>query len=196
VPPANPPPILGAILEANIAPNILPAFGAVARDDREAILASNIAPNIGANMGYISRYIRERYVRRNIRRDLYERLVKWCGEASVNLCLEKALSILEANIGANIAPNTVAAAGTDEPATLAPNIAPILGANIAPNIGAGQPEPAAGTSGGYEWCRPRSSIRSLQGFLEWADGRFGLLDWWEEDGKICLATRRKPVKTE
>ena len=132
-------------------------------------------------MGYISRYIRERYVRRNIRRDLYERLVKWCGEASVNLCLEKALSILEANIASNIAPNTAAAAGTDEPATLAPNIAPNIGANIAPNIGAGQPEPATGTSGGYEWCRPRSSIRSLQGFLEWADGRFGLLDW-------CLST--------
>jgi hypothetical protein len=119
-------------------------------------------------MGYISRYIRERYVRRNIRRDLYERLVKWCGEASVNLCLEKALSILEANIASNIAPNT----------------------------GAGKPKPATGTSEGYEWCRPRSSIRSLQGFLEWADSRFGLLDWWEEDGKVCLRTRRKPAKTE
>ena len=57
-------------------------------------------------------------------------------------------------------------------------------------------ESTSGGYGGYEWCRPRSSIRSLQGFLEWADGRFGLLDWWEEDGKICLATRRKPAKTE
>jgi hypothetical protein len=53
-------------------------------------------------MGYISRYIREHYVRRNIRRDLYDRLIRWCGEKSINLCIEKALNILEANI----APNT------------------------------------------------------------------------------------------
>jgi len=67
--------------------------------------------------------------------------------------------------------------------------------NVTTNAGNVKPgSAAAGES--YEWCRPRSSIRSLQGFLEWADGRFGLLDWWEEDGKICLATRRKPVKTE
>jgi hypothetical protein len=56
-------------------------------------------------MGYISRYIREHYVRRNIRKELYDRFIKWCGEASINLCLEKALKILETNIGANIAPN-------------------------------------------------------------------------------------------
>ena len=57
-------------------------------------------------MRYISRYIREHYVRRNIRRDLYDRLIRWCGEKSINLCIEKALNILEANIASNMAPNT------------------------------------------------------------------------------------------
>ena len=46
-------------------------------------------------MGYITRYHRKHYVKRSIRKDLYERLIKWCGESGINICLEKALSILE-----------------------------------------------------------------------------------------------------
>ena len=46
-------------------------------------------------MRYITRYHRKHYVKRGIRRDLYERLIKWCGESGINICLEKALSILE-----------------------------------------------------------------------------------------------------
>jgi hypothetical protein len=142
-------------------------------------------------MGYISRYIRERYVRRNIRRDLYERLVRWCGERSVNLCLEKALSILEANIASNIAPNIATVTSANKPATLAPNIA----SNIAPNMGAstgtGQPEPATSTSGGYEWCRSKARVRSLQSFIKWVDEHLGLLDWWDEDDKYCFKTKKK-----
>jgi hypothetical protein len=53
--------------------------------------------NIGVNVRYITRYVKERYVQKKIRRDLYERLVKWCGGDSVNVCLERALSALEAN---------------------------------------------------------------------------------------------------
>jgi len=119
-------------------------------------------------MGYISRYIREHYVKRNIRRDLYERLVRWCGERSVNSCLEKALSILEANIGANIAPNT----------------------------GAGQPKHATSTSEGYEWCRSKAKVRNLQSLTRWVDEHFSLLDWWEEGDRYCFKTVRKPAKTE
>jgi hypothetical protein len=47
------------------------------------------------DMGYITRYHRKHYVKRSIRKDLYERLIKWCGEPGINICLEKALSILE-----------------------------------------------------------------------------------------------------
>jgi hypothetical protein len=50
-------------------------------------------------MRYISRYIREHYVRRNIRRDLYDRFTKWCGERSINICLERALDVLERKSG-------------------------------------------------------------------------------------------------
>jgi hypothetical protein len=147
-------------------------------------------------MGYISRYIRERYVRRNIRRDLYERLVRWCGERSVNLCLEKALSILEANIGANIAPNTATATSTSKPATLAPNMAPNIAPNIGANTGTGQPKPATSTSEGYEWCWSKTRVRSLQSFIKWVDEHFGLIDWWDEGDRYCFKTRRKPAKTE
>jgi hypothetical protein len=144
-------------------------------------------------MGYISRYIREHYVRRNIRRDLYERLVRWCGERSVNSCLEKALSILEANIGANIAPNTATVISANKPVTLAPNIAPNIGANIAPNTGASQPKPSTVAGKGYEWCRPRSSIKNLEGFIKYVERTYGLEDWWEEgEDMICFKTARPP----
>ena len=46
-------------------------------------------------MKYMTEYMRRRYVKRNIRKDLYERFIKWCGESSINVCLEKALGILE-----------------------------------------------------------------------------------------------------
>jgi len=50
---------------------------------------------------YVKRYMRERYVSRRIRRDLYDRFISWCGEPSINICLEKALSILTTNITPN-----------------------------------------------------------------------------------------------
>jgi hypothetical protein len=40
---------------------------------------------------YRDRYVREHYVQKKIRRDLYERLVGWCGSDSPNLCLERLL---------------------------------------------------------------------------------------------------------
>jgi hypothetical protein len=43
---------------------------------------------------YRNRYLKEHYVQRRIRRDLYEKLVEWCGEESINFCLEKALKVL------------------------------------------------------------------------------------------------------
>jgi hypothetical protein len=46
-------------------------------------------------MGYITEYQRRHYVKRNIKKDLYERFIKWCEESSINICLEKALRILE-----------------------------------------------------------------------------------------------------
>jgi hypothetical protein len=74
---------------------------------------ANIGTNIVPNIRYITKYIKERYVQKKIRRDLYERLIKWCGGDSINACLEKALSVLESNIGTNIVPNIGANIGTN-----------------------------------------------------------------------------------
>jgi hypothetical protein len=123
-----------------------------------------------ANVGYISRYIREHYVRRNIRRDLYERFIEWCGERSINICLEKALSILT------------------------PNIAPNIGANITPNTKVRRPEPVVSPSGSYKWCRPRSSITNLESFVKRVEKTLGLEDWWEDDDRVCFKTKLKPSK--
>jgi len=56
-------------------------------------------------MKYLSKYIKERYVTRKIRRDIYERFIAWCGEQSINRCLEKALNILATNITPNMVAN-------------------------------------------------------------------------------------------
>jgi hypothetical protein len=57
-------------------------------------------------MRYITEYQKRRYVKRGIRRELYEAFIEWCGERSINLCLEKALSILRGNITVNAGGNT------------------------------------------------------------------------------------------
>jgi len=54
---------------------------------------------------YITHYIKEHYVQRKIRVDLYYQFMEWCGESSINACLEKALKILVSNTGTNMAPN-------------------------------------------------------------------------------------------
>jgi hypothetical protein len=59
----------------------------------------------------------------------------------------------------------------------------------------GQPRPDANPSGGYEWCKPRSSIKNLEGLVKYIERSLGLEDWWEEDDKICFRTRVRPAKT-
>ena len=53
-------------------------------------------------MKYMTKYIKDRYVKRNIRNDLYENFIKWCGENSINICLEKALNLLEKSSNTNV----------------------------------------------------------------------------------------------
>jgi len=68
-------------------------------------------------MGYLARYMKEHYVSRRIRRDIYERFISWCGERSINSCLEKALEVLTANTTANIAVNTDLKVSKTQPST-------------------------------------------------------------------------------
>ena len=49
---------------------------------------------------------------------------------------------------------------------------------------------------GHEWCRPRSSIRNLGGFISYLERRHGLEDWWEEDDRVCFRTARPPKPGE
>ena len=41
---------------------------------------------------YISRYMGRRYAKPSVRRDLLEEFYAWCGERSLNSCIEKVLS--------------------------------------------------------------------------------------------------------
>jgi hypothetical protein len=49
---------------------------------------------------------------------------------------------------------------------------------------------------GYEWCKPKSSIKNLEGYVKYLERSLGLEDWWDEGDRYCFKTRRKPAKTE
>jgi hypothetical protein len=93
---------------------------------------------------YHARYVKEHYIKRDIKRELYEAFIEWCGEKSINICLEKALSILRGNIPLNVRGNI--APNTGEKALS------ILEANITPNTGANQSK--------------KSKVRGLKSFLK------------------------------
>jgi hypothetical protein len=59
--------------------------------------------------------MKNRYIKRNIRKDLYERFIKWCGENSINICLEKALSLLEKSSTNTVSTSTNVISKSDEP---------------------------------------------------------------------------------
>jgi hypothetical protein len=46
---------------------------------------------------------------------------------------------------------------------------------------------------GHEWCWSKTKVRSLQDFIKWVDGRFGLIDWWDEGDRYCFKTKKKPA---
>ena len=57
-----------------------------------------------------------------------------------------------------------------------------------------QPKPSTNPGGGYEWCRPRSSIKNLEGFVNYLERSLGPEDWWEEDDRVCFKTAKRPAK--
>jgi hypothetical protein len=66
-------------------------------------------PYVVGTLRYRDRYVREHYVQKKIRRDLYERLVGWCGADSPNLCLERLLDVVS---GTYVVPAYVPDIGT------------------------------------------------------------------------------------
>ena len=47
-------------------------------------------------------------------------------------------------------------------------------------------------SGGHVWCRKKSEIRNLEGYLNWVKRAYGLVDWWDEGDKYCFETTMPP----
>jgi len=122
-------------------------------------IVPNIEPNIGANIRYITKYTKARYVQKKIRRDLYEAFIKWCGEDSINVCIEKALRIFGANIDPNIEPNigtNTARSNTSASSARAfvPNIDPNIGTNEAGSK-AGHQDPSDKLTRGAKECGAR-----------------------------------------
>jgi hypothetical protein len=68
-------------------------------------------------------------------------------------------------------------------------------ADAAGEVASNKGNPSVGTSGGYEWCKPRSSIKNLEGYVKYLEKSLSLEDWWEEGDKICFRTRVMPAKT-
>jgi hypothetical protein len=68
-------------------------------------------------------------------------------------------------------------------------------ADVAGEVANSAGNPSVSTSGGYEWCRPRSSIKNLEGYVKYLERSLGLEDWWEEDDRVCFRTRVRPAKT-
>jgi hypothetical protein len=111
------------------------------------IFDANIEPNIGASIRYITKYTKARYVQKKIRRDLYEAFIKWCGEDSINVCIEKALRIFGANIDPNIGANAARSnTSASSAGAFVPDIDPNIDANIVPNIGTNE----AGSKAGHQ----------------------------------------------
>jgi hypothetical protein len=123
---------------------------------------------------YIIRYVKEHYVQKKIRREIYEAFIKWCGENSINICLEKALKILGANIGTNPPPES---AQQPKPSATAE----------ASTAEVGEQKPQTHT-----FCRKKDSIKYFKAFLDWVDRNYKVVDWWEEGDSYCFETEKPP----
>ena len=109
--------------------------------------------------GYISQYKKEHYVKRDIRKDLYERFIRWCGENSINICLEKALSLLEKSSNTNtISISTNSVSKSDEPK---------------PRV----------------FCKSKSEIKNIERYVKWLKENNKLIDWWDEETKYCFEVK-------
>jgi hypothetical protein len=57
-----------------------------------------------------------------------------------------------------------------------------------------QPAETGGVAETHVWCRKKSEIQRLEGFLEWVKHNYGLVDWWEEGDRYCFETKREPKR--
>jgi hypothetical protein len=158
---------------------------------------------------YHTRYVKEHYIKRDIKRELYEAFIEWCGERSINICLEKALNILRGNVPLNISGNMhsdIQSKYSEEisrgnvPLNVRGNVTTntaqqattaVEGQHIGANIG------GKSSSKHHIYClNPQEvkKIKNFEAFKMWIDKNFTLHRWWrEEDGRVCFETS-KPVE--
>ena len=122
---------------------------------------------------YHTRYVKEHYVKRDIKRELYEAFIEWCGERSINICLEKALNILRGNVPLNTGVN--------------------VRGNITPNTGA-SPSKASPT-GNVSKAKAGERKHVIVFTLEWARQKGINIEEYmakkEKEGYICNEANRK-----
>jgi hypothetical protein len=134
---------------------------------------------------YHTQYVKKHYVKRDIKRELYEAFIEWCGEKSINICLEKALNII---LRGNIQSNIQSIHSQEHSQEISRGN---VGVNIGGNIG--------GKSSGkhYTSCLSPQEVKKIKNFeayKAWIDKNFTLHRWWrEEDGSVCFETS-KPVE--
>lgn len=137
------------------------------------------------NTRYITRYVKEHYVRKKIRREIYEAFIKWCGEDSINICLEKVLKVL----GSNIAETPVTGKDVDLTA-VRDDSRPTTAETPTAKVGEQKPQT-------HTWCRKKDSVKYLKAFLDWVDRNYKVVDWWEEGDSYCFDLRpRSPLSLE
>jgi hypothetical protein len=161
-------------------------------------------------MRALYRYQREHYRKITVRRELYEtlrRLADERGKTIPDLIKELIGTYIGGNTGSSPSIGTNIGGNIGSSPNIGGNIDTYIGGNIGGNTGASSatsPPPSTARSPAttgvkdsaetHIWCRKKSEIQRLEGFLEWVKHNYGLVDWWEEGDRYCFETKREPKR--
>jgi hypothetical protein len=132
-------------------------------------------------MKSLYKYQREHYRKITVKRELYEHLKKLARERGKTIP-DLIKDFIDTYIGGNIGTNT------EKSRSIGTNI----GSNIGTNIRHNTAQRAERLSRGHVWCRKKSEIRNLEGYVKWVELAYGLVDWWDEGDKYCFETTMPP----
>jgi hypothetical protein len=140
-------------------------------------------------MKSLYKYQREHYRKITVKRELYEHLKKLARERGKTIP-DLIKDFIDTYIGGNIGTNT------EKGRSIGTNIGGNIGANIGGNTTSEKPPATSKTkqekSRGHVWCRKKSEIKNLEGYLNLVDRSYGLVDWWDEGDKYCFETIMPP----
>jgi hypothetical protein len=137
---------------------------------------------------YHTKYVKNHYVKRDIKRELYEAFIEWCGEKSINICLEKALNILRGNIQSNIKSGIQSEHSHEhshEISTL--NIQNSIKSDINSDTFRGNVS-AGKQNNTVTKCFDRARMSyPVESYVAYYKSRGILVDWWEEgENRVCF----------